>query len=64
MGYFRFYLHRLDFSLHFTLPYALKKKMFTKYPLNFYSLKVTKFHSDSVKNKSARTKKGVKNEKL
>ena len=31
--------------------------MLTKNPLNYYSLKVTKFHDDSVKNKSARTKK-------
>ena len=31
--------------------------MLTKNPLNYYSLKVTKFHDDSVKNESARTKK-------
>ena len=28
----------------------------TRNPLNYYSLKVTKFHNDSVKNESARTK--------
>ena len=28
----------------------------TKNPLNYFSLKVTKFHGDSVKNQSARTK--------
>ena len=40
-----------------TLPYKLKKNIFlTKNPLNYYSLKVTKFHGDSVKNESARTK--------
>ena len=31
--------------------------LFTRYPLNFYLLKVKKFHSDSVKNESAREKK-------
>ena len=36
---------------------------FTKHSLNHYSLKVTKFHGDSVKNESARTEKlqGVPN---
>ena len=29
----------------------------TKNPLNFFLLNVTKFHGDSVKNESARTKK-------
>ena len=38
-----------------TLPY--KSKKLTKNPLNYYSLKVTKFHGDSVKNESAWTKK-------
>ena len=38
-----------------TLPHVLKK--YTKNPLNFYSLKVTNFHGDSVKNESARQKK-------
>ena len=36
------------------------KKMFTKNPLNLYSLKATKFNSHSVKNKSARAKKTIK----
>jgi len=40
-----------------TLHYKSKKYFLTKNPLNYYSLKVTKFHGDSVKNKSARTKK-------
>ena len=37
----------------------LKKNRFfaKKKPLNYYSLKVTTFHGDSVKNESARTKK-------
>jgi len=30
--------------------------MFNKNPLNYYLLKVKKFHGDSVKNESARTK--------
>jgi len=40
MGYYRF-LDRTFSS--FTLPYKLKKKMLTKNPLNYYTLKVTKF---------------------
>ena len=40
------------------VPYPInEKKNLTKNPLNYYSLKVTKFHGDSVKNESARTKK-------
>ena len=35
----------------------MHKKTFTKNPLNFFLLKVTTFHIDSVKNESARTKK-------
>ena len=35
----------------------MHKKNFIKNPLNCYSLKVTKFHDDSVKNESAGTKK-------
>ena len=31
--------------------------MLRKHPLNYYSLKVTKFHGDSVKNESDSTKK-------
>jgi len=34
----------------------LKVCFFTKYPLNYYLLKVTKFHDDRVKNESARIK--------
>ena len=56
MDYFRLF-HRPDFFPPYTLPYKLKKKIFSKNPLIYYSLTVTKFHSDSVKNKSARTKK-------
>ena len=33
------------------------KTILTRNPLNYYSLKVTKFHGDSVKNESAREKK-------
>ena len=32
-------------------------KKITKIPLNYYSLKVKKFHGDSVKNESAWSKK-------
>jgi len=32
-------------------------KKINKNPINYYSLKVTKFHRDGVKNKIARTKK-------
>ena len=33
--------------------------LLTKNPINYYSLKVTAFHGDSVKNESARTKKNT-----
>ena len=56
MGYFRFFFTDQNFFLPCTLPYNLKKNL-PKNPLNYYSLKVKKFHGDSVKNKSARTKK-------
>ena len=52
-----FIFHRPDFFTPCTQPYTLKKISFTKNPLNFYSLKVTFFHDDGVKNESARTKK-------
>ena len=42
---------RLFTALYFTLDMHLKKN-----PLNFFLLKVTKFHGDSVKTESARTK--------
>ena len=48
MGYFRFF-HRPDFFPPSTIPYKLKKYFFTKNPLNYYSLKFTKLHGDSVK---------------
>ena len=35
----------------------MHKKKFTKNPLNFFILKVKKFHGDSVKNESDRAKK-------
>ena len=38
-------------------PYPINKKKFTKNLLNYYSLKLKKFHGDSVKNESAWTKK-------
>jgi len=51
----------LDFFIKdrtFFLPYEFKINIFlTKNPLNYYSLKVAKFHCSSVKNESARTKK-------
>ena len=40
--------HRPDFLPPCTISYAYKK-YFTKHPLNFYLLKGTKFHGDSVK---------------
>ena len=46
------FLHTPDFLLPCTLPYAYKK--ITKNPLNYYLLKVKKFHGDSVKKESAR----------
>ena len=43
MGYFRlFFLHTPE--------------LFTERPLNYYLLKVKKFHGDSVKNENARAK--------
>ena len=45
------FLHRPDFLLPFTLHYVLKK--WTKNPLNYNSLIVTKLYDDSVKNESA-----------
>jgi len=52
------FFHRPYFFQPFTLPYKLKKNIFLqKNPLNYFSLKVTTFYSDSVKNESARTKK-------
>ena len=38
------------------VPYPINKKKITRNPLNYDLLKVTQFHGDSVKNKSARTK--------
>jgi len=57
MGYFRFFF--IDQTFFRPVPYPINKKniFLTKNPLNYYSLKVTKFHRDSVKNESARTKK-------
>ena len=42
----------------------MHKKKFTKNLLNYYLLKVKKFHSDSVKNESARPKKLEKGGRL
>ena len=48
-----FFLHRPDF-----LPLCiLKQRNVFKNPLHFFSLKVKRFHGDSVKNPSARGKK-------
>ena len=46
MGYFRFY-----FQIFFSTLYLQKN------PLNYFSLKVTKFHCDSVKNESVKGQK-------
>ena len=56
MHYLRFFFDRPGFFPPCTEPYALKI-FFYKNPLNYFSLKITKFHSDSVKNESTRTKK-------
>jgi len=50
MGYFRFFFTQTGL---FT---ALYIKKITKNPLNFYSLKVKKFHSNSVKYESTMAK--------
>ena len=42
-----FFFHRPDFLPPYTLPYELKK--IDKNPLNYYALKVTKFHGYSEK---------------
>ena len=49
MGYFRFlFTVRTFFG---PVPYKLKKNIFVaKNPLNYFLLKVTKFHGDSVQN--------------
>ena len=48
VGYFRFFFPRPDFFR--PVPNLMHlKKIVTKNPLNYYSLKVTKFHKDSVK---------------
>ena len=52
-GSIAFYTDRT--ALYPTL--SIKKMFFTKNPLKFYSFKITTFHSDSVKNESAYTKK-------
>ena len=59
MGFLDFF-HRPDFFPPFALSYKSKKIFFNKNPLNYYSLKVTKFYCDSVKNESARTKKNYR----
>jgi len=43
MGYFKFFFTDWTFFLPCNLPYKLKKYFF--YPLNYYPLKVTKFHT-------------------
>ena len=50
-----FFLNRPDFLPPCTLPMH-QKNVFTKKPLNYYSLNVTEFHGDGVKNESARPK--------
>ena len=54
-GLFQIFLTQTGLFPPCTLHYKLKKV--TKNPLNYYSLKDKKIHGDSVKNKSARTKK-------
>ena len=48
-----------DRTFYRPLPYPMNKKN-DKNPLNYYALKVTKFHGYSEKNKSARTKKNYR----
>ena len=56
MGYFIFVYTQTGLLTGRYPTLCIKIQNITKKPLNFYSLKVTKFHSDSVKNKSARPK--------
>ena len=56
MGYFRFFFQRLDF-FSALYPIKLKNKNFNKKSFKLLFIKVEKFHGDSVKNESARTKK-------
>jgi len=53
-----FFLQAGLFSALYPTPYPKHKKkyFFSKNPLNYYSLKVTQFHGDNVKNESASTK--------
>ena len=51
------FFHRPDFFPPCPYPINKNKNFFSKNVLNYYSLKVTKFHGDSVKNESATTKK-------
>ena len=55
---FRFFF-LTDWTFFRPVPYpvTINKRILKKNPLNYYSLKVTKFHGDKVKNESARTKK-------
>ena len=56
MGHFRFFFYTLR-TFYRPVPYPMHKKKFTKNTLKYYLLKVKKFHGDSFKNESARTKK-------
>ncbi len=47
-----------DRTFYRPVPYPMhQKNVFTKKPLNYYSLNVTEFHGDGVKNESTRAKK-------
>ena len=54
ISYFFFKQTGLFTALYPTL--CIKKNVFTKKPLNYYSLNVTEFHGDGVKNESASPK--------
>ena len=58
MGYFRFLYTQTGLFTALYITLCIKQKL-TKNPLNYYSLKVTKFHADSDKIESARTKKTI-----
>ena len=54
-----FYIFFTDRTFFHTVFYPInfEKYVLTKNPLNYYLLKVTKFHGDSFENESARSKK-------
>ena len=62
MGYFRFFFTDRTLFSALSPTLQIKKKNVNKKSFNYYSLKVTKFHGDIVKNESGRTKKTTRGE--